>query len=152
MRPLALGFTRRSFAALCGGVAALAASAPVPAEADGLAAFLDLSARLTGFPAEALDSTFGGALLRALVESGHGAALDGLLRGADGTDFSALETEIIAAWYSGVLPTASGNVVGTLYGALVWAAADFAAPPGVCAGTGSWGQPPAPTEPNAQFA
>ena len=108
-----------------------------------MAAFLDLSARLTGFPATALDARFADSLLRALVESGHGTALDSLLQDANSADFRELEAAIIGAWYSGLLPAASGPVVATLNGALVWAAADFAAPPGVCAGHGSWGRAPA---------
>ena len=114
------------------------------AKAEGVDGFLDLSARLTGFPAEALDARFADGLRRALVESGRGAALDGLLQGEKSSDFRELEGAIIGAWYSGVLPTAAGPVVATLYGALIWAAADFAARPGVCAGHGSWGRPPAP--------
>ena len=144
LRSSAVGLSRRSFTALCGGVAALAAAAPVAAEAEGVDGFLDLSARLTGFPAEALDGRFADGLRRALAESGHGAILDGLLLGEKGADFRELEGAIIGAWYSGVLPSATGPVVATLYGALIWAAADFAARPGVCAGHGSWGRPPAP--------
>ena len=124
-------------------MAALAASVRVSAEAEGLAGFLDLSAQLTGFPKAELDAQFAGSLVQALVESGHGAALDSLLQGEGSADFKALEGEIIGAWYSGVLPTASGPVVATLYGALIWAAVEFAARPGVCAGLGSWGRPPA---------
>ena len=113
------------------------------AEAEGVEGFLDLSARLTGFPAEALDGRFADGLQRALVESGHGAALDNLLQGEKGAEFRELEGAIIGAWYSGVLPTVAGPVVATLYGALVWAAVEFAARPGVCAGHGSWGRPAA---------
>ena len=143
MRSPTTELSRRSFTAFCGGVAALAAWPPVAAKAEGLAGFLELSARLTGFPATALDGGFAGGLRRALLESGHGAALDGLVQGETSADFRELEGSIIGAWYSGVLPTASGAVVATLYGALIWAAADFAAKPGVCAGHGSWGRPPA---------
>ena len=139
----AVVLSRRSFTALCGGAVVLAASVRVPAEAEGLADFLGLSARLTGFPQAELDAQFAGSLVQALVESGHGAALDSLLQGKGSADFKELEGEIIGAWYSGVLPTASGPVVATLYGALVWAAVEFAARPGVCAGLGSWGRPPA---------
>ena len=113
------------------------------AEAEGVDSFLDLSARLTGFPVEALDGRFAESLRRALVESGHGAALDGLLQGEKSAAFRELEGAIIGAWYSGVLPTAAGPVVATLYGALIWAAVEFAARPGVCAGHGSWGRPAA---------
>ena len=115
-----------------------------------MAAFLDLSARLTGFPAKELDAGFADGLLRALAESGRGAGLGGLLQAREGADFRELEAEIIGAWYSGMLPTAAGPVVATLYGALVWAAAWFAAPPGVCAGNGSWSRPPASQESTVQ--
>ena len=150
VHPPASGLTRRSFTALCGGAAALAASAPARAGSDGLAAFLDLSARLTGFPAKELDAGFADGLLRALAESGRGAGLGGLLQAREDADFRELEAEIIGAWYSGMLPTAAGPVVATLYGALVWAAAWFAAPPGVCAGNGSWSRPPASQESTVQ--
>ena len=136
----ASGFSRRRFAAVCGCGPALAVCSSSTWSAGDLQPFLALSARLTGFPAAALDVGFGDGLLRALADSGRKSELDALLR--DGTGSEELEAEIIAAWYGGILPTASGAVVGTLYGALVWATVDFATPPGICVGPGSWREPP----------
>ena len=134
------GFSRRHFAAVCGCAPALVVYTSPTWSAGDLQPFLALSARLTGFPAAALDVGFGDALLRTLADSGRKSELDALLR--DGSGCEELEAEIIAAWYGGILPTASGAVVGTLYGALVWAVADFATPPGICVGPGSWREPP----------
>ena len=139
MEPSPSRISRRGFVALCGAAAAIAASG---ANEDARAAFQALCERLTGFPRMALPADFAEQLRQALIEAGHADALEVLLR-EDATSDAALESEIIAACYSGVLPARVGNqpVVGTLYGALVWQAADFAAPPAMCAG--DWTRPPA---------
>lgn len=127
------GVSRRAFAAFCGvapGVAALAASSPEARKAE---AFREVSAKLTGFPADALDARFAAALWRALAAAGHQSALDALLADADCDGCEAVQVEIIAAWYSGLLPEATGAVPATLHDALIWRAMWFARPPSVCA-------------------
>ena len=133
--------TRRSFAALCGAATGVAFATPVIGGADS---FRALSAKLTGFDESALDPQFATQLRQALLIAGHAAGLNKLsaTTAAAATAGSlALETQIISAWYSGVIPR-TPPVVGKLYGALVWSAADFATPPGMCAGGGGWSGAP----------
>lgn len=106
-----------------------------------LGPFLKLSAELTGLPASALDAQFAHRLVEALAAGGRSGELGRRLK-APGSEFAALETEIIAAWYSGVLPAPSGAVVGTFQGALIWAALGFGRPPGVCGAPQDWSKPP----------
>ena len=132
---------RRSFSLLCGSAsvaAAFGAALPDPPE---LGAFRKLCAELTGFPVSALDPRMAAQLLQALIEAGRGGELKRRLQGPSG-DFADLETEIIAAWYSGVVPAPSGPVVGTFQGALIWSALGFAGPPGVCGVPQDWSKPP----------
>lgn len=133
--------TRRSFAAFsCGAPALAAVAAAVPrADAEEVAAFVRVSARLTGFAADELDTDFAAELLAALSASGPPPQMAALLQGAPAP---ALEEDVIAAWYTGVLPLPSGPVVAALRTALVWQAADFALPRGICAGAGSWREAP----------
>lgn len=133
--------TRRSFAAACGSASAAALGA-WPSTGINVNEFRELSAELTGFPASALDVQFAAELAEALAAVGLGDELKRRLK-ASGGAFHDLETEIIAAWYSGVLPTPSGPVVGTFQGALIWPALVFAAPPGLCRTPQSWSEPPA---------
>ena len=135
--------TRRSFAALCGSATGVVLAGPVP-DAAAAASFRALSARLAGFDEAALDLRFASELRLALLAAGHGANLARLSSSADAPADAmvALEADIIAAWYSGVLPGAE-PVVATLHGALIWAAAPFATPPGMCDGGGGWGGAPA---------
>ena len=132
--------TRRRFAALA-GVLPAAVSAPARDAAD-VDAFRRFSAALTGFPAAGLDVEFARNLLQALKHSGRAAAVDALIRGEDIRDRASLETEIVSAWYSGLLPSETGPVVATVRDALVWRALGFASPPGACATAASWGEPP----------
>ena len=134
--------TRRSFATLWGAATGVAIAAPVPA-AGGVDSFRALSATLTGFDESQLDAGFADALRRALLGAGHAANLAALAAPATARtpETAALETAIVSAWYSGVLPGAP-PVVATLYGALIWSAAGFATPPGVCSGDG-WSKAPA---------
>ncbi len=142
---------RRTFATFCGAAPSIAAMAASSPQAGVLEAFRELSARLTGFPASALDSGFAAALWRDLSETsdvGRQSALKTLLarpnaNGADDecADCGAVEVEIIAAWYSGILPHTDGPVVATLHDGLIWRTAWFARPPSVCAPL--WEQPPA---------
>lgn len=134
--------TRRSFAALCGAATGVAFASPVIGDADS---FRALSAKLTGFDESALDPQFAIQLRQALLVAGHAAGLEELYEANTAAATAAalaLETNIISAWYSGVIPL-TPPVVGKLYGALVWSAADFATPPGMCAGGGSWSGVPA---------
>ena len=103
-------------------------------------AFIELSARLTGFPAHTLDRRFAATLVQALSAAGRQSGLEALLADDGCADCSATEVEIISAWYSGLLPQESGAIVGTLNDALIWRTAWFAQPPSVCAP--GWAQPP----------
>lgn len=134
--------TRRSFAALCGAATGVAFATPVIGDADS---FRALSAKLTGFDESALDPQFATELRHALLVAGHAAGLEELSESTAAAETAtslALEADIISAWYSGVIPL-TPPVVGKLYGALVWSAADFATPPGMCAGGGGWSGAPA---------
>ena len=102
---------------------------------------MELFAELTGFPASALDAPFAQQLAAALAAVGRIDELERRLR-APGDEFASLETEIIAAWYSGQLPAPSGPMVGTFRNALIWAALGFATAPGVCGAPEDWSKPP----------
>ena len=141
MKPSAHALSRRSFALLCGSATAAAAFGAAVPETPELGLFKKLSGALTGFPASALDARFARDLAEALAAGGRRAELERRLE-APGGEFEGLETEIIAAWYSGVLPTPSGPMVGTFRDALIWAALGFAMPPGVCGAPQDWSKPP----------
>jgi len=70
--------------------------------------FRALSATLTGFDESQLDAGFADALRRALLGAGHAANLAALAATATARtpETAALETAIVSAWYSGVLPGA----------------------------------------------
>ena len=140
-QPVRHALSRRSFTLFCGSVSVAAALGAAMPESPQLEPFRKLSAALTGFPVAALDPRIAARLLRGLVEAGRGKELTRRLRGP-GDEFSVLETEIIAAWYSGVLPAPSRPVVGSFQGALIWAALGFATPPGVCGAPQDWSKPP----------
>lgn len=146
--------TRRSF---IGGVWALPALGVGGwAEAyEALERFRALSARLTGFPAASLDPALAGDLLDALRAMGEGAGLDELPEGTadagledsfDGPADEALgglAAQIIAAWYSGIHPTADGPAARAYREALVWQALEFAHAPGYCSTElNDWSRPP----------
>ena len=136
------GLSRRAFAAFCGaapGVAALAASP----EGHRVEAFKEMSAKLTGFPAAALDARFASVLWRALAAAGHQPALEALLVDADCDGCEAVQVEIVSAWYSGTLPDAAGAVAAAPHDALIWRALWFARPPSVCAP--GWDAAPEPS-------
>ena len=121
------------------GIAANLASVPAPAT-DSLKRFRVLSARLTGFPEDALDPALAGALLDGLQAAGDGAVVERLLSGTGDDDD--LVRRIAVAWYSGIHPTADGAVVAAFGDALVWRALDFTKPPGDCsAEPGDWARP-----------
>lgn len=121
-------------------VPALAAGAAKPSAQ--LASFIALSARLTGFEPQQLDANFAADLLLALT----GRGMDSALRddAGDQPDDGATEWEadVIAAWYSGVLPRAGQPVVATFHDALIWRAMRFANPPTVCDAAAGWSSPP----------
>lgn len=136
------GATRRRFIAGVGALSALGVGGWVRA-AGNRQPFLALSARLTGFPAEALDPAVADDLLDALRAVGDGEALERPLRNPDSGAQDALARRIIAAWYSGIHPTAAGPAVRTFGEALVWRALDFTTPPGYCAAAPEdWSRPP----------
>ena len=133
--------SRRSFALFCGSAAVAAALGAAAPESPELERLLKLSAALTGFPASAFDAQFAVRLAAALAANGRADELARWLN-APGGEFDELETEIIAAWHSGVLPAPAGPMVGAFRDALVWAALGFATPPGVCAAPQDWSKPP----------
>ena len=139
MTRLAPRLTRRSFAAFSCAAPALAAVGATVPDAEETEAFLAVSARLTGFAADGLDAEFAASLLDALGAAGREPELAALLAGES---VPALEEDIISAWYTGTLALPTGPVVAALQDALVWQAAAFAKPPGVCAGVASWAEPP----------
>ena len=134
-------FNRRSFTLFCGSAGVAAALGASLSETPELGPFRKLCAELTGFPPSALDPQLTARLLQTLVEEGRGPELTSRLQ-APSPEFADLEAEIIAAWYSGVLPAPSGPVVGTFQGALIWAALGFATPLGVCGAPQDWTNPP----------
>lgn len=107
---------------------------------NALAAFVSLSAELTGYPPQSLDAQFASALLQALIEQGADVEE---LRQDGGEVASELATRIISAWYSGVLPTTPTATVAKFHDALAWRTLDFAAPPSVCGRPGAWADAPA---------
>lgn len=137
--------SRRSLVAMGAVVPALAAGAAKPSAQ--LASFMALSARLTGFEPQQLDAKFAADLLLALT----GRGMDSALRDdvGDEPDDGATEwqADVIAAWYSGVLPSAEQPVVGTFHDALIWRAMPFANPPTVCDAAAGWSSPPSSAVP-----
>lgn len=110
---------------------------------EALERFLALSARLTGFPAAALNPALAGDLLDALKAAGEGASLEDLLEGTANGASDGIAAQIIAAWYSGIHPTAEGTAARVVREALVWRAMEFAQAPGYCsADTNDWSRPP----------
>lgn len=110
---------------------------------EALERFLALSARLTGFPAAALDPALAGDLLDALKAAGESAGLEDLLDGPAEESHSGLAAQIIAAWYSGIHPSAEGPAARAFREALVWRALEFAHAPGYCSTElNDWSRPP----------
>ena len=110
---------------------------------EALERFLALSARLTGFPAAALDPALAGDLLDALKAAGEGAGLEDLFKETADGAHGDLAAQIIAAWYSGIHPTAKGPAARVSGEALVWRALEFAHAPGYCsAEPADWSRPP----------
>ena len=141
MTPSIEPLSRRSFALFCGSASVAAATGASLPGIPEVGPFRRLSAELTGLPTSALDARFARDLAEALAAGGRRAELERRLE-APGSEFEDLETEIIAAWYSGVLPIPSGPMVGTFRDALIWAALGFTRPPGVCGTPQDWSKPP----------
>ena len=92
-----------------------------------------------------LDHDAARTLLGAFIGTGHEADLAALIAdpaSASGRN-AALANAIVAAWYSGVCNTRSGQAVATFDQALMWNAMTFTKPFGECGGdTGYWSDPP----------
>ena len=115
---------------------------------EALERFRALSARLTGFPAAALDPAAAGDLLDALRATGED--LDDLAEGTAEGALGGLAAQIIAAWYSGIHPTAEGPEARAFREALVWRALEFAHAPGYCSTElNDWSRPPAGADADA---
>ena len=104
--------------------------------------FLALSEKLTG--AKNLGTDVARTLLGGFLSTGHGAALGELVKeDADFTSYTELANAIVAAWYSGLYDSGSGEAVAAFTDALVWDALTFTKPWAQCGGeTGYWGEPP----------
>lgn len=107
--------------------------------------FTNLSKTLT--QAARLDADVARTLLGAFIATGHEADLTALIAdpaGAAGKNAD-LAKAIVAAWYSGVYKTATGDAIATYDQALMWDAMSFTKPMGICGGdTGYWSEPPKP--------
>jgi hypothetical protein len=128
-------------------------------------AFIHLSTLVTGFSASELDERAATAIYDELAANppAGAASLDELFARAgyrtsspprtladlehrgvftdQGT--AALTDHIIDVWYSGILPTAAGDVTVTWDGALGWQALAYTSAPGNCPGRAVWATNPA---------
>ena len=138
--------TRRD--AILGGLAAAVAAAGTagfPATVFAQAnvtvdQFLALSQKLTDTTGP--DNAVAEKLLGGFLATGHGPELEKLV-GQSFVSFTPLTDAIVAAWYSGVYDTGSGEAVADFTGALVWDALTYSKPFGECGGaTGYWADPP----------
>lgn len=105
--------------------------------------FTNLSKTLT--QAASLDPDVARTLLGAFIATGHEADLSALIADpASATGKNATVAKaVVAAWYSGVCNTATGQAVATYDQALMWSAMSFTKPMGICGGdTGYWSEPP----------
>lgn len=135
-----ISISRRGFVASLASVPVLGIIRSADA-ADPLNRFRALSARLTGFPEDALDPGLAADLMDGLRAVGNGTGLERLLSGRGSDDD--LARRIAVAWYSGIHPSAKGAALATFGNALVWRALDFTKPPGDCsAEPGDWARPP----------
>ena len=134
--------TRRRFVAVFAGIPAFGSAWSREGD-DDPARFRLLSARLTGFPEEALDHDLALVLMEGLASTGDGPGVERLLSGAARDADVDLVRRIVVAWYSGIYPAADGPTVRAAHDALVWRALDFTNPPGRCSvEPGDWGHPP----------
>ena len=137
--------TRRRFVAAFAAIPAFGLAC-AREDDDDVARFRLLSARLTGFPEEALDRDLALGLMEGLRSTGDGPGVERLLSGTAGNADSDLARRIVVAWYSGIYPAAGGPTVRAADDALVWRALDFTNPPGRCSvNPGDWSDPPVGT-------
>ena len=147
--PVRVLLARRDFllAGLAAAIAAAGAggfpSSLYAASSIGVEQFIDLSRTLT--QTNNLDPDAARTLLGAFIGTGHEADLAALIAdpaSASGKN-AVLANAVIAAWYSGVCDTRSGQSVATFDQALMWNAMTFTKPFGECGGdTGYWSEPP----------
>ncbi len=134
---------RRSLLAGCAAAAILARmpGAARAAPSIGPDAFLRLSERLTG--KSSLDPDLAAQFLAAFDGEGRGAELSRLVDGgAPGADTVAAD-EVVAAWYTGLVPGKAGSRLVTYDEALVWSVLSYTKPAGYCGGAmGYWADPP----------
>ncbi len=118
-----------------------------------VAQFSTLSTALTGYPVP--DVPTATAMLQAFATPGRRAplvalaklvaqtppaGLDAALRAAQ---LDTLASDLVAAWYSGVVTNGKAQKLMLYTNAYVWSAMTFTKPMGVCGGvTGYWAQPP----------
>jgi hypothetical protein len=116
--------------------------------------FAALSSTLTGYPVtdpaissrmfaafDAPDKRSELARLARLLADTQEANIDAALRASG---LAPLAGELVAAWYSGIVKTSSGEKVVTYTDAMMWKAMTFAKPMGVCGGAfGHWADAPA---------
>ena len=134
--------TRRRFVAAFAAIPAFGLAC-AREDDDDVARFRLLSARLTGFPEEALDRDLALGLMEGLRSTGDGPGVERLLSGTARDADSDLVRRIVVAWYSGIYPAAGGPTVRAADDALVWRALDFTKPPGRCSvEPGDWSDPP----------
>lgn len=105
--------------------------------------FLTLSARLTGAPASALNADFARLILTACEARGLLPELKQLASAPGPTALpSSVADELVGAWFSGIVDTPTGPVMGTYGAALLWSTSPLH-PAGTCGGlTGYWASPP----------
>jgi hypothetical protein len=133
-----------------GSANAAASTAPTDAS---LAAFLALSATLTGKPID--DKLSAAKVLGVFDTPARRASLLALARLVATTPPADLDTalksrklyglanEIVSTWFSGVTGTGTSQRLVLYLNALVWDAMTFTKPMGVCGGpTGYWADPP----------
>ncbi len=148
MKDVAEPVARRDF--LLGLTAAIAAvgaagfpSCLYAASSISVEQFTNLSKTLT--QAASLDPDVARTLLGAFIATGHEGDLAALIAdpaSATGKNVTVARA-IVAAWYSGVCKTATGEAVATYDQALMWNAMSFTKPMGICGGdTGYWSDPP----------
>lgn len=131
-------------ALMFGAAATAALGLPVHSQAasPSLDDFIQLSARLCGQTAAALNRDMAQRILQILVSHGKAADLQALLQ--DDAALPALATELRAIWFTGLADTSSGTVVVGFPDALTWRSASFLHVPGSCGGaTGYWAEAPA---------
>lgn len=119
--------------------AASRADSAVPPSLD---AFMAMSAKITGY--SSLDRDMGKSILDALLSSGWENDVAALITDpAPERSKLQIASAVVAAWYSGISPSAGAREVTGFNEALVWNALSYTKPWGSCGGDlGYWGAPP----------